>query len=139
VTRQQLVDVALAHAAAEANGNLEATLATLEPDPVYELQPAGLVLRGMDNARAYYEYFFPNFLPTVESYEVRAEWVNDVGVAQEYVINVRPPDTQTVESHHLIGILVFGTTALAGERLYGSERIFRLLFGRVYDLAVPAS
>jgi hypothetical protein len=137
VSREQQVQVALAHAAAETDNDLEATLATLDPDPVYELQPVGLELRGMDGARAYYEYFFPNFLPLVESYELRSEWVNDEGLAQEYMIMVRDPESGQVHPHHLIGILVFGRSGLAGERLYASEPLLRMMFGPAYELAVP--
>ncbi len=135
--RDRKVKVALAHSAAEAGGDLEATLATLDPNPVYELQPVGLELRGMDGARAYYEYFFPNFMPLVEGYDLRSEWVTDEGLGQEYVIRVRDPKTGRVRPHHMIGILVFGETGLAGERLYASDELLHLLFGPTYDLAVP--
>jgi hypothetical protein len=137
VSREQKVQVALAHAAAEAGNDLAATLATLDPEPVYELQPVGLELRGMDGAKAYYEYFFPNFMPLVESYEMRSEWVNDEGLGQEYVIMVRDPASGQVRPHHIIGILVFGQSGLAGERLYASEQLLKLMFGPSLDLAVP--
>ena len=57
-TREELVEIARAHAAAEGRNDLATTLATLEAEPVYELQPVGRVLRGMAAARAYYEHFF---------------------------------------------------------------------------------
>jgi hypothetical protein len=53
-----MVAVAHAHAAAEAAGDLEGTLATLDNDPVYELLPMGVTFRGQDAARVYYEHFF---------------------------------------------------------------------------------
>ena len=56
--REEMIEVAHAHAAAEGSqGDLETTLATLEPNPVYELQPGGRLLRGMDAVRSYYEFF----------------------------------------------------------------------------------
>jgi SnoaL-like domain len=139
-TVDQLVDVALRHAQAEADGDLDATMATLEDDCVYELQPMGLRLVGRDNARAYYDWFFPNFMPRVANYEMRAEWINDQGVAQEYRIWVRGDDGQ-VEEHDLIGILCFGNELLSGERLYADERILRMMFGPLYDdaEAVPVA
>jgi hypothetical protein len=45
--------VAVAHAAAEADDDLETTLATLDDDPVYELLPMGVAFRGRDAARTY--------------------------------------------------------------------------------------
>jgi hypothetical protein len=135
-TFEELLAIAYAHARAEGEDDLATTMATLEAEPVYELQPMGLKLVGRELAQQYYEWFFPNFRPLVVGYELRAEWANEHGVAQEYVIDVRGEDG-TVERHAVIGILTFGTTALAGERVWGSERILRLMFGPLYDLAVP--
>ena len=130
--REEMIEVAHAHAAAEGSGDLETTLATLEPNPVYELQPGGRLLRGMDAVRSYYENFFANFQPLVESYDLRSEWITDEGAGQEYVIHLRLPDG-TREHHGIIGILLFGKTKLAGERLWAGERLLRLMMGPVYD------
>ena len=51
-TIAELTAIAHQHAAAEADGDLAATLATLEADPVYELYPVGLRMTGMDRWRA---------------------------------------------------------------------------------------
>ncbi len=131
-----MIELAHAHAAAEGSGDLDVTLATLEPDPVYELQPEGRVLRGMDAVRRYYEHFFTQFQPMVEGYEMRSEWVSDEGVGQEYIIHLRLPDGRR-EDHAIIGILVFGKHRLAGERLWAGERLLRLMMGPVYDSATP--
>jgi len=137
VTRDEQLKVAYAHAAAETDMDLEGTLATLDPDPVYELQPLGVEVRGMAGARAYYEHFFANFMPLIEGFQLRDEWVNDHGLAQEYVMQVRDPATGAVSDEPIIGILVFGTEGLAGERLYGSESLFQRMFGPVLAQAVP--
>ena len=135
-TYDELLAIALAHAKAEGEDDLATTMATLEAEPVYELQPMGLRLVGRARAQRYYEWFFPNFRPRVVDYARRAEWANEHGVAQEYTIWVRADDG-SVERHEVIGILVFGTEALSGERVYGSERILRLMFGPLYDEAEP--
>src|SRR5215475_10686118 len=83
-----MVAVAHAHAAAEAAGDLEQTMATLDDDPVYELQPRGVVLRGRDAARRYYEHFFANVMPRVTGFDLRSEWITDDGVLQEYTLFV---------------------------------------------------
>jgi hypothetical protein len=134
--REQMIEMARAHAAAEGSGDLETTLATLEPEPVYELQPEGRVLRGMEAVRRYYDYFFTEFQPMVESYDLRSEWISDDGVGQEYMIHLRLPDGRK-EDHAIIGILLFGKTKLAGERLWLGERLARLMMGPVYDSAAP--
>ncbi|HVM68025.1 MAG TPA: hypothetical protein VMU14_24320 [Acidimicrobiales bacterium] len=139
MTTADLVAVAHAHAQAEADGDLATTLATLEDDPVYELQPIGRVLRGIDLAKRYYEHFFTTFQPLIADYAMRAEWLNDDGLLQEYTIWTTTGDGGAVERHDLIGILTFGTTKLSGERLYASERLLRLMVGPVLDEAVAVA
>ena len=68
----------------------------------------------------------------MESYDLRSEWITDEGAPQEYVIHLRLPDG-TREHHGIIGILLFGKTKLAGERLWAGERLLRLMMGPVYD------
>lgn len=135
-THAELVAIARAHAEAEGRDDLATTLATLEPEPVYELQPVGRVLRGMDAARCYYDHFFAHFRPLVRGYALRAEWVTPEGVGQEYRIDLRTPDRGD-ESHHVIGILTFGEDALSGERVYASERLLRVMFGPAYERSEP--
>ncbi len=134
---QSMVDVARAHATAEAAGDLETTLATLDDDPVYELQPMGRLLRGADRARRYYEQFFANFTPLTAGFELRGEWVTDEGVGQEYTIWLRLPDGSR-EQHSVIGILLFGADGkLSGERVYASDHLLRLMFGPLLDETEP--
>ena len=134
-TREELVAIALAHARSETGHDIELTLSTLEPDPVYELQPVARVLRGMPAARRYYEHFFARFRPLVRGFELRNEWVTDEGVGQEYVITLTTERGE--EKHAVIGILTFGRDALSGERVYASERLLRLMFGPAYELTEP--
>src|SRR5262249_42572198 len=134
--RDEMIALARRHAAAERNGDMAMTLATLEPDPLYELEPVGRVFRGMDAARRYYDHFFGTFRSSVEASERRGEWVNDEGMGLENVLHLRLPDGSR-ERHGVIGILVFGKTGLAGERVWGSERLLRLMFGPVYGSSLP--
>ena len=135
-TREALVEIAHRHAAAEANGDLASTLATLEPDPVYEFEPAGLLLRGLPAVRVYYEHFFATFQPMIAGYELRSELVNDLGLGQEYWIDLRLPGGGT-ERQAVVGILLFGQESLSGERIYASDRMLRSMFGPAYALAEP--
>jgi hypothetical protein len=135
-TREQMMEIAHRHAAAEANGDLATTMGTLDPNPVYEFQPAGLLLRGLPAVRTYYEHFFKTFQPMIAGYDLRGEWVNDEGLGQEYRIHLRKPDGGT-ETHAVIGILLFGETGLSGERLYASDAVFEFMFGPVLAEAVP--
>jgi hypothetical protein len=130
------VAVAHAHAAAEEVGDMEATMATLDADPVYELLPMGVALRGRALARAYYEHFFAHCMPRITGFTLRSEWVTDEGVGQEYQLFLDGPDGST--THPIIGILTFGGEGvLSGERLYASDQLLRVMFGPVLDHAVP--
>jgi hypothetical protein len=133
---EQALEVAHAHAAAEGSGDLDATLATLSDDPVYEFQPVGRVFQGKDTARRYYEHFFAHFSPLTERFEIRGEWTTPEGLGQEYTVWLRLPDG-TRERHEIIGILVFGPSGLAGERVYASERLLRFMLGPIYDETTP--
>jgi hypothetical protein len=135
-TLEERIAIARAHAAAERRGDMEATLATLEPDPLYELLPIGRAFRGLDAARRYYEHFFASFRPIARASELLAEWANEKGVAQEYAIELRLADG-TEERHRLVAILTFGEQKLSGERVYADDRLLRLMFGPAYDLAAP--
>ncbi len=132
--RQALVANAKRHAQAEADGDLATTLATLEDDPVYELATLGICFRGKDAARAYYEHFFGTFQPWIAGFEPVNQWITDEGVGEEYFLDVAPPGAPQ-ERHRIIGILVFGETKLAGERLYASERLLRIMLGPAYEIA----
>jgi hypothetical protein len=134
--RDALIAVAHAHAAAEAAGDMAATMATLDDDPVYELQPMGVVLRGRDLAQRYYEHFFAAVMPTISGYRLRSEWVNDEGVGQEYEVMVAGADGP--RRHAIIGILTFGADGrLSGERLYASDELLQRFFGPLLPEAVP--
>ena len=133
---ERLVAVAREHAAAEGRGDMEATLATLEANPVYELQPMGRTFAGLAAARLCYEHFFAEFMPLDTSAEMKNEWLTDEGLGQEYVIDLRWPDGSS-ERHNVIGILLFGNERLSGERIYASERLFHLMYGPGFDASVP--
>ena len=129
--RDAMVAVARAHAAAERAGDIEATMATLDDDPTYELQPMGVVLRGRDVARRYYEHFFSDCQRRVRRSELRSEWITDRGVLQEYTLHVLDPDGIT-SRHDVVAILSFGSAGkLSGERLYAGDTLIRFLFGPV--------
>ena len=135
---ERMYELGSLHARLEAERRLEPLLETLSADPVYEFYPLGKSLRGGDRVRRYYEQFFTGFMESIAGYELRDEWVNAMSVVQEYDITVRTDDA--LETHRVVGILCADGSSgvLGGERIYGSERIVRLmlgpLFGELEDL-----
>ena len=127
-----MIAVARAHAAAEEAGDIEATMATLDDDPVYELLPMGVLLRGRAAAQDYYEHFFAHCRPMFTGYQLRSEWVTDEGVGQEYQLTV--DQGSGPQRFDIIGILTFGANGrLSGERIYASDELIEILFGPVLD------
>ncbi|MGO9876408.1 MAG: hypothetical protein ACLPVY_21750 [Acidimicrobiia bacterium] len=136
--RDAMIALALAHAAAEGAMDIEATMATLDENPTYELQPIGIALRGRDVARQYYEHFFVNCYPRITGYALRSEWLGDEGVLQEYTLRLDNADG-TSSRHDIIGILTFGVAGkLSGERIYASNELIQFMFGPVLDQGVRA-
>ena len=136
-TRDEMTSLALSHASLETGDDPGPVLATLEEDCVYELQPVGLILTGIELARRYYDHFFKTFRPLVAGFTLRGEWRGETAVGQEYTIWTRTAPDGGLERHEVIGILTFGRTRLSGERVYGSEHLLRLMFGPVYEEARP--
>ena len=136
-TIAELTAIAHRHAAAETEGDLAATLATLEPDPVYELYPVGLRMTGLPLARRYYAHFFAHVEPRIAGYEMLGEWINELGVLQEYRVSVGYGHAPA-RDFRIMGLLRFGDSALAGERLYADTEILRILFEPVWGELEPA-
>jgi hypothetical protein len=135
---EALIAVAKAHAEAEARGDLATTLATLEDEPVYELATLGVSFRGKAAARTYYEHFFGSFQRHIAGFELVNQWATAEGLGEEYWLDLALPGAAR-ERHRIIGILVFGDTKLAGERLYASERLLRVMLGPAYEIAEKQS
>lgn len=133
-----LLAIAYRHTAAEEHCDYDATLATLEDNPVYELFPVGLRMTGMDTARRYYRHFFDNVAPRLEreGMVVHGEWPGETGVAIEYTVVYRYPDGGR-KPFRILGILTFGESALSGERVYADEELLRLMFAPVWDEMEP--
>ena len=126
-TLEDMVELGTRHAELEARRDLEGTLATLVPDPVYELLPVGRKLSGMQQVLRYYEHLFSSFIPSTRSYRLLEQWANEHSVAQEYEIEVDVGGA--LERHRVVGILFASGGLLGGERVYGSERVLRLMAG----------
>ncbi len=137
--RETNLATARAHAEAEGAGDMEATMNTLGPDPVYELLPIGRLLKGRENARAYYEHFFANFAGRIAGYTLRAEWVTDEGLGQEYQVFIDEPGGER-RRFDIVGILLFGADGLlAGERIYASDELFAMMVGPLLERTEPVS
>jgi hypothetical protein len=134
---ERMAELAHHHAAAEARGDLEETMATLVAEPVYEFHPTGLTMRGGDRVRRYYTQFFEHFVPKTVGYRMLEEWVNETSLTQEYEITLRVDGTD--ETFRVIGTLFAEGELLGGERIFSSERFLRQMAGAMFDELEPSA
>jgi len=127
----RMIELGHRHAQLEADKKLEPLLQTMVEEPVYEFHPLGMAMRGGDRVRRYYTQFIEKFMQTIVGYELLDEWANERSVVQEYDITVDVGEG--AETHRVIGILFAEGELLGGERVYGSERICRMMLGDLYE------
>ncbi|MBW2291875.1 MAG: hypothetical protein JRG89_00815 [Deltaproteobacteria bacterium] len=126
---EKMLALARLHAQLETECKLDPLMDTLIEEPEYEFYPLNLRMRGGDLCRRYYQQFFDDFMQKISGYTLCDEWVSETSVAQEYDISLRIDGA--IETHRVLGILFVDGTRLGGERIYGSERVIRLMAGSV--------
>lgn len=137
LTQEQRIALAHRHAQAESDADVEGTLATMEPDPAYYFFPAGRKFTGMANTRRFYEGFVSHFKPRIRDVVFHGEAISETGAFQEYTLALECDDG-IVRQYRILGILVFGDNAIAGERMYADDALFRLLAGPMWEELEPA-
>ena len=138
-TAESMYALGMRHATAEAEGDLEATMATLVDEPVYEFWPMGKKMVGTDAVLRYYEHLVSDFMPSQIGYRMIAETVSAEALSQEYVIELHGEDGQP-ETHRVLGVLFAasdGSGLMGGERIWGSEACLRELVGPLFDELEP--
>ena len=134
-TAESMHALGMRHATAEAEGDLEATMATLVDEPVYEFWPMGKKMVGTDAVLRYYEHLVSDFMPSQIGYRMIAETVSAEALSQEYVIELHGEDGQP-ETHRVLGVLFAandGSGLMGGERIWGSDAFLRRMIGPIWD------
>jgi hypothetical protein len=131
LTPEMRLELVQRHGEREAAGDMEATLATLEPDPVYYFFPAGRKFRGLSNVRRFYGNLFTQGSRYIEGFELLNQWANDTSSVVEYSVRARHDDG--LRTHRIICIYTFGPTAMSGEIMYADEALFRIMAGPLWD------
>jgi hypothetical protein len=130
------------HTAAELEFDVDATMRTVDDDPEYEWQPAGLRIRGRDETERMYAAFLPRWRSLVDDadlrFEVRTEFWSGEGRIREQVAYVRNDDGGT-DRHDFVVVVLFGANGVKGERTYSSPDFARLTLGDYYDTLVARS
>lgn len=121
---------AIRHIFVESHDDMEATLATLIDEPVYELYPMGLRMRGKPLVRRYYEHFFGEVRRHVIDYVVHGYCYGETSLTVEVTVTWRYDDGRVRHFRNLT-VLPYAEGGITGERMYAEDEFFRLFFGPV--------
>ncbi|MDD3797789.1 MAG: hypothetical protein PHE36_01275 [Novosphingobium sp.] len=135
----KLVSIAVAHAELESTQDLDALLATMEGEPVYEFHPLGKRFCGMANTRRYYTHFMQDVQPRILGFSQISEAIGNEGMVQEYTVTVAHEGDAEPAVHRIMAILTFGEQGLSGERMYCDDKFFRTLVGPLWDELEPVA
>lgn len=127
---------AMRHIYVESHDDMEATLATLIDEPVYELYPIGLKMTGKPLVRRYYEYFFREARRHVIDYVVHGYCYGETSMTVEVTISWRYDDG-TVRDFRNLTVLPYAEDGITGERMYAEDEFFRVLFGPILTELQP--
>jgi hypothetical protein len=133
---EHLLAVTGRRVAAVQSGDLEAVMASLVDDPVFDFYPLGLRLAGPKPVRRYYERFLADVIPH-SSGSLLATFVGENEVAFEFHSVVTLPGGEP-EAFRLLAVQPVVGDRVAGERLFASERYFRLIVGEELWTALVA-
>lgn len=133
--------LALAHRHAEIEGgqDVDAILATMEGEPVYEFHPVGRRFTGMAATRRFYRHLIDTVQPRMTGSTLISEAAGQYGLTLEYDVDLALIGESAPSRHRVMAILVFGKAALSGERIYAGERLLRTLTGPLWDEMEPIS
>ena len=133
----KLISVAVAHAELESGTDLEALMGTMEGEPIYDLYPIGNRFQVWENTKRYYRHFFDVVQPAIQGFTPVSQSIGEKGVVEEYDIVVRHPGENATTTHRIIAMLTFGEERLSGERMYSDDKLFKLMFGPLWNELTP--
>jgi hypothetical protein len=106
-------------------GDVVGAMSVLNDDPVFDLYPVGLRLRGGLNVRRYYERVLAEVNPTMQWRMIDASF-SATSISHELQLESSLAPGQTFR---LLAIMPYEAGRFTGERLFGPEPLFRLMFG----------
>lgn len=132
-----LVELAQRRYEVVSKGDIDAIMALLCDDPVFELYPIGLKLAGKENVRRYYHHFCETVTPQLEATPVGSPFLSSSAIGFEMDM-VRQGANSVREEFRVLALMNAEGGKFTGERLYASEGLFRLMFGGpIWSLLTP--
>lgn len=133
----KLVSIAVAHSELEAGTDADILMASMEPEPVYDLYPIAKRFSGRAKARRYNQHYFTEVLPRLKGFTVRSEAISEIGLSREYDVKALMPGAETTSLHRIFAILTFGPERLSGMRIYTDEKMLRFMIGPLWNSLEP--
>ncbi|NMO03527.1 hypothetical protein HH308_20125 [Gordonia sp. TBRC 11910] len=118
LSKKEMEEILLVHEIAELEMDVEATLATLAPNPHYELASLGLAIDGIDAVRETYRRILPNQSRDVAA-EKRVHAVASNTLLREAHMSFNNLDGERVNGLYLV-VMAFDPALklISGERMY---------------------
>ena len=131
----EVEELARTHAYHEDRGEFEPVLRTLIPEAAYQFCSLGVQLEGVDVVLRYYQRVERHYSPLVEQSRLEVIAASESAAVIEYALQLRL-DGELFDDHLVVVLPVRGRL-FAGERIYSSERVLRLLLGEMIDETRP--
>jgi hypothetical protein len=125
LTHEKMAEILEAHASREYARDLEGTMATVGPDPVWEFHPLGVRLSGRDAVREAYRLQFEHLFPYLVGGTERTRAYGDDFVMSEQVVHLDLEGRQV--DAHMAAVLAFDDSTVTSERVYVSGRLTEVL------------
>jgi hypothetical protein len=129
-TPEQIIEITRAHGTAEYAMDLEATMATVGPNPYWEYHPMGLALVDHEAVKVQYQILFDRVLPYIVDQTERSRAYGDNYSMIETKVRLNL-DGQQSDSYFTVVVSV-DDGYVVGERVYNSGPLATLL-DRCFD------
>lgn len=119
LTKKQMEEILLAHEIAELEQDIEATMATVTPDPHYELASLGWAVDGTDAVRETYRRILPYNRARDVAAEMRVHAVASNTLLREAYVTFDTVEGERVTGLYLV-VMAFDPhlKLISGERMY---------------------
>lgn len=136
-TTQGFVQRALDYSSAIERGDLDAVLAQLAPEPVFELYPIARRFKGTAKVRRHFQYFLAEAQSRIVGFKSRSEWIGDSGIGHELDLTVSLSGSASLSTHRVFRVISIVDGKVVGERIYSDEKMLRHLIGPLWNSPEP--
>ena len=119
------------HLEAEVALDVDATMATMAAEPIWECIPLNFRATGADAVRELYTRVIANYIPRLQNFEELTTSIGEEQAVVEHMFTMDMPDGSVAKGHHL-AIALMKDGEMIGERVYFDstvEKLFRWALG----------